>query len=57
MDDDAAQYDRAAARYPTTLRVNPDALELAGTLFGDDPDPLPGRWMDNVFRYIDPGDH
>jgi len=54
--DDAELYDRAAARHPTVLLIDPDALKLAGELFGEDPEPLPGRWMDNVFHYTDPGD-
>ena len=54
-DADRDLYDQAADRYPTTLRVDPDALELAGALFGEDPDPLPGRWLDNVY-YLPPED-
>lgn len=54
--DDRDLYDRAADRHPTVLRVDPDALARATKLFGEDPEPLPGRWMDSTFHYIDPED-
>ena len=51
MDDDLDRelYDRAANRHPTVLWVDLDALDLAGRLFGEDPDGVGGYWADNVF--------
>jgi hypothetical protein len=43
-DPDREQYDRAADRHPTTIRVDPDLLARAERLFGPDPAGLAGYW-------------
>jgi hypothetical protein len=55
--DDHDLYDQAADRYPTVLRVDPEALDRADRLFGPDPELLLGYWADIYFKADDSEGH